>query len=280
MKSYLKYKEIKPIILLALKEDIGEGDITTNAMFNGADKSAAEIVAKEDAVFCGGDVAKLIYEEIDPSVKVSLLKKDGSNINSGDRLSKIEGHTRSVLSGERVVLNFLGRMCGIATKTRELSALLKGTSIKLLDTRKTMPGLRLLDKYAVKTGGGQNHRMGLYDMVLIKDNHIKAAGSITAAVQKVKSAYGKKFKIEVETTNLEEVREALSPDVDIIMLDNMDKDTMAEAVKIIKRKAKIEVSGNITEARIKEIKDLKIDFISTGAITHSVRSLDLSMRFL
>ena len=280
MKTYLKYKDIKPIILLALKEDIGDGDITTDAVFTGSDKSCAEIVAKESAVFCGGDAAKLIYKEIDPSVKVTILKKDGSDISAGDRLVRIEGHTKSILSGERVVLNFIGRMCGIAAKTRELSALLKGTSIKLLDTRKTMPGFRLLDKYSVKTGGGRNHRMGLYDMVLIKDNHIKAAGSITNAVQKVKSAYGKKFKVEVETTNLDEVREALSQDVDIIMLDNMDKSTMAEAVKIIKRKVKIEVSGNISEARIREIKDLKIDFISTGAITHSVRSVDLSMRFL
>jgi nicotinate-nucleotide pyrophosphorylase (carboxylating) len=280
MKSYLKYKEIKPIILLALKEDIGDGDITTNAVFNGGDKSVAEIAAKERGVFCGGDVAKLVYEEIDPSVRVSVFKKDGSGINPDDRLLKIEGHTKSVLSGERVVLNFMGRMCGIATRTRELSQLLKGTSIKLLDTRKTMPGFRLLDKYSVKTGGGQNHRMGLYDMILIKDNHIKAAGSISDAVQKVKNAYGKKYKIEVETTNLAEVEEAVSRDVDIIMLDNMDKVTMAEAVKIIKRRAKIEVSGNITEARIKEIKDLKIDFISTGSITHSVRSIDLSMRFL
>ncbi len=280
MKSYLKYKDIKPIILLALKEDIGDGDITTNTVFDGGDKSAAEVQAKESGVFCGGEIAKLVYEEIDPSVKVTVLKKDGSEIKSGDRLVKIEGHTRSILSGERVVLNFIGRMCGIATRTRELSTLLKGTSIKLLDTRKTMPGFRLLDKYSVKTGGGQNHRMGLYDMVLIKDNHIKAAGSITEAVLRVKSAYGKKFKIEVETTNLAEAEEAVGQDVDIIMLDNMDRGTMAEAVKVIKRRAKIEVSGNITEARINEIKDLKIDFISTGAITHSVRSLDLSMRFL
>ncbi len=279
MKHYLKYIDIKPIILLALREDIGEGDITTNAIFNGNGSSEAFIVSKEDGVFCGGEVVKCVYEEIDPTLKVTILKGDGKRIKKGEEAVKIKGHTKGILVGERTVLNFIGHMSGVATKTNEISTLLKGTGIKLLDTRKTIPGFRLLDKYSVKVGGGKNHRIGLYDMVLIKDNHIRAAGSITEAVIRVKKAYEKKYKIEVETTNLEEVQEALEAKVDIIMLDNMDRDTMEKAVGTINGKAKIDVSGNMNKVKIKGITDLEINYISMGAITHSVKTLDISMRF-
>ena len=200
-------------------------------------------------------------------------------MKKGDALVRIKGRTGSILTGERTVLNFLGHMCGVATKTKELTSLLKGTAIKILDTRKTMPGFRVLDKYAVRSGGGENHRMGLYDMVLIKDNHIKAAGGIAEAVVKARSAYGDKYKIEVETTNIDEVREALSQDIDIIMLDNMDRKTMKMAVNIIAGKRKIDASGNMDIKKIRQIRDFRIDYISIGAITHSVNSLDLSMKF-
>ncbi len=277
MRRYLKDKDIKPIILLALREDIGDGDVTSNAIFNGNGKAEAVIISKEDGIFCGGEVAKSVYEEIDPTVKVSILKNDGKKIHKGEEVLKIKGHTKSIFLGERTVLNFVGHMSGVATRTKNICTLLKGTGIKVLDTRKTIPGFRLLDKYSVKAGGGQNHRIGLYDMVLIKDNHIKAAGSITEAVNRVKKVYGKKYKIEVETTNLIEVKEAVKSKVDIIMLDNMKKETIKKAIGLINGNIKIDVSGNIDEKKIKQIADLKIDYISIGAITHSVKAIDLSM---
>ncbi len=275
----INIEDIRPIIQLALNEDIGNGDITTNAIFSGSEMTEAVIITKEDAVFAGGPVVEFIYNEIDTAVNLECLKNEGEKIHSGDELIIIKGPANRILIGERIALNFLGHMCGVAAATRRMSSLLEGTSIKLLDTRKTIPGFRILDKYAVKAGGGDNHRMGLYDMVLIKDNHIKAAGSITEAINKIKTAYNTKFKIEVETTNLDEVKEALKGNVDIIMLDNMDREMMKEAISLINCNAKIEISGNVDEERITEIRDLKIDYISSGAITHSVKTADLSMRF-
>ncbi len=269
-----------PIIQLALKEDIGSGDVTSNAIFNGTEESEAVIFAKEEGILCGGDIIQLIYEVIDPGIEVYPEIKDGTQLKSGDIVAKISGSTKNILIGERTVLNFVQRMCGIATRTRNIRSLLEGTSITILDTRKTAPGLRLLDKYAVKTGGGVNHRMGLFDMVLIKDNHIKAAGGIREAVKRVKSSHGKKYRIEVETTNLDEVREALDSGADIIMLDNTDRETMQEACELIGGKAQIEISGNMDEEKIKGIIDLRIDYISIGALTHSVKAFDLSMRFV
>lgn len=281
MKNFLKDADIRPVIIIALREDIGDGDITTNAIFfNGNGNTEAVIVANEDGIFCGGDVAKIIYHEIDPTVSVSILKKDGKKVKKGDKLIKIKGHVKSLLTGERTCMNFIQRMSGIATKTDRMCDKLKGTGITLLDTRKTAPGLRLLDKYAVKCGGGKNHRIGLFDMVMIKDNHIKAAGGITESIKRIKDAYGSKYKIEVEAKTLEEVKEASNCKPDFIMLDNMDTKTMKEAINQVNGHAKIEISGNMDEDRLQDISDLKVDFISVGALTHSVKAFDLSMRIV
>lgn len=280
MRSFLKEKEIRPVIILALKEDIGEGDITTNAIFQGSEQSEAVIIANQDGIFCGGDVVKIIFNEIDPMVKVSVLKKDGKEVKKGEKVVKISGRTKSLLTAERTCLNFIQRMSGIATKTCKMISLLKNTGITILDTRKTAPGLRLLDKYSVKCGGGKNHRIGLFDMVLVKNNHIKAAGSISEAVKRVRDKYGKKYKLEVEVRTPEEAKEAAKSGADIIMLDNMDKATMGKVISSINSKAKIEVSGNIDEAKLGEISELKIDYVSMGMLTHSVYAFDLSMKFI
>ncbi len=280
MKSFLKEKDIRPIIILALKEDIGDGDITTNAIFNSNGESKAVITAKENGIFCGGDIVKIIYNEIDPAVKISVIKKDGKEVKKGDPVLKITGRTKSLLTGERTCLNFIQRMSGIATRTKNIINILDNTKINILDTRKTAPGLRMLDKYSVKCGGGKNHRIGLFDMVLIKDNHIKAAGSITEAVKRIRNSYGKKFKIEIEVKTGEEADEAVKCGVDVIMLDNMNDEQIKKSISIINCKAKIEVSGNMDEARLKEISNLNIDFISIGALTHSVKAFDLSMKIV
>ncbi len=279
MKNALKKSDIQSLIIRALSEDVGDGDITSNAIFDEAEKSEAVILAKEKGIFCGGAIIKYIYEVIDPEIKIRLRVKDGDCLHPGDRAASLRGSTKNILLGERTVLNFIQRMCGIATRAHYLSSLLKGTNIKILDTRKTAPGFRLLDKYAVRTGGGMNHRMGLYDMIMIKDNHIKSAGSIREAVHRVRELYGNTYKVEVEATDLDEVKEALSSKADIIMLDNMNRTSIEKACQLIGNRAKIEVSGNIDEKKIKKIRDLKIDYISIGALTHSVRAFDLSMKF-
>lgn len=270
---------VSAVVELALREDIGTGDLTTAAIFGGGERCRARVIAKEQGIFCGGELAGIIYGKVDPAVKIDIIVRDGREISSGETALVCEGPTAGILTGERTVLNFLQRMCGIATKTGGIVSLLRGTGIEVLDTRKTAPGMRLLDKYAVKAGGGRNHRMGLFDMVMIKDNHIKGAGSIAEAVKKVRALHGDAFTVEVETTTLEEVREALEAGADIIMLDNMDTETMAGAVRIIKGKAKTEISGNVDERRIAELKKLKVDYISIGALTHSVKAFDLSMKF-
>jgi nicotinate-nucleotide pyrophosphorylase (carboxylating) len=280
MYNILKKYYIMPIIQLALNEDIGSGDVTSDAIFKGSEVSEAVIFAKEEGIFCGGKIIQFIYEVIDPTIEVSPEVKDGTQLKPGDIVASISGSTKNILIGERTVLNFIQRLCGIATRTRNIRSLVEGTNITILDTRKTAPGLRLLDKYAVKTGGGFNHRMGLFDMVLIKDNHIKAAGGICEAVKRVKGAYGNKYQIEVEATTLDEVREALDAGADIIMLDNIDRETMQEACELIHGKAKIEISGNMDEEKIGNIIDLRVDYISIGALTHSVKAFDLSMRFV
>ena len=275
----INYEDANTLIGLALAEDIGSGDVTTRAVFDKEQESGARIISKESGIFCGGEIVSYVYRQIDPQVKVKINISDGAHINRNDIAVELSGKTVSLLEGERTSLNFLQRMCGIATFSNETAKLLSGTKIKILDTRKTLPGFRILDKYSVKTGGGENHRMGLYDMVLIKDNHIKAAGGITEAVSKIKQAYENKFKIEVEASNLNEVKEALENNADIIMLDNMSTSVMAECVSIINKKALIEVSGNVDAKRISELKKLDIDFISMGALTHSVMAFDLSMKF-
>ncbi len=271
-------KALERLLKMAMEEDIGTGDVTSDAIFPEGHQSEAVIISKEEGVFCGAEVIKHCYAKIDGSLRTEVRVPDGKKIEPGDRVAEIRGNTGNILRGERIILNFIQRMSGIATMTDRFVRIMEGSGIRILDTRKTIPGHRLLDKYAVKTGGGRNHRIGLYDMVMIKDNHIKAAGSISAAVDTIRKAYGSRYRVEVETTGREEVREAVSAGADIIMLDNMDLPAMRESIEIIKGRAEIEVSGNITGKRLAELKDLEIDYISIGALTHSVRAFDLSMK--
>ncbi len=274
----LEISEIKKIIKRALKEDIARGDITTNAIISKKSKSIGRFLVKSDGVICGLSIAKMVFEELDKNISFKMFCKDGDFLKAGTIAAEIKGSERTLLTGERTALNFMQRLSGISTMAHSYSEKLKDTTAQLLDTRKTVPGLRMLDKYAVKKGGGKNHRIGLYDMVLIKDNHIKAAGSITKAVSLIRNKYGNKFRIEVETKNIDEVREALETKADIIMLDNMSIEIMKEAVKIIAGKAKTEASGNITSENIAEVASTGVDFISVGALTHSVKALDISMK--
>jgi len=261
------------IVRTALEEDIGPGDITTDAVI-GADTSAvAELRAKEDCVICGLDMAEAVFLVLDDKMKFRRMAKDGDTVKSGQVLAEITGNARALLTGERTALNFLQRLSGIATKTHELSEKIKKHGVKLLDTRKTTPGLRELEKYAVKTGGGQNHRFGLFDGVLIKDNHIRLAGISKA----VKDAKGTGKKVEVEAGTLEDVKEAVEAGADIIMLDNMSLEEMRDAVKLIGKKAVIEVSGSVDEGNIEEIAKLDVDWISMGKLTHSVKAVDIGM---
>lgn len=276
----IKKADVIDLIRLALREDIGAGDITTGAIFNGTEPGNAKVVAKEEGVFCAGGIPALVYGELNPSVAIRFSADDGSVVRPGDTVLEISGPVSAILTGERTVLNFLQRMCGIATAASRACRLLEGTGIRLLDTRKTAPGMRALDKYAVRTGGGANHRFGLHDMVMIKDNHIRAAGGIREAVASVRRAHGSKYKIEVEATNLDEVRDALESGAGIIMLDNMDAGEMARAVELIGSRAETEVSGNVTEERLASLRGLGISYISMGSLTHSVKAFDLSMKFL
>ncbi|MCU0846383.1 MAG: carboxylating nicotinate-nucleotide diphosphorylase [Spirochaetes bacterium] len=273
-------KRVRKLILMALKEDIGPGDITSKAIFGKSDISRAVIKSKDNGVLCGIEMVLYVYSLIDRRVSVSAIPHDGDKIREGTIVCEMTGPTISLLSGERTVLNFIQRMSGIATRTSNIVSILGVPRIKILDTRKTLPGFRYLDKYSVKTGGGSNHRMGLYDMMLIKDNHIKAAGGVGASIERVRKKHGDKYKIEVEAKTLDQVLEAVDSGVDIIMLDNMDMETMSKATGIISKRALIEVSGNVDEERIKELSVLEIDYISIGALTHSVRAFDFSMEFL
>lgn len=268
------------LIDIAIEEDISTGDLATNALIAKGQRATALITAKADGVISGLAVAERVLETI--STEEYLFEpylQDGDRVAKGDKILKIEGIYRDLLTSERLMLNFLQRMSGIATATRQMVDLIAGTKAQLLDTRKTVPGHRLTDKLAVKHGGGTNHRMGLYDMAMIKDNHIKAAGGISKAIKQVKATLPISVKVEVETTNLEEVQEALQGGADIIMLDNMSSEMMKEAVALIGNKAATEASGNITHERIREVAETGVDFISVGALTHSVRALDMSMNF-
>lgn len=270
-------KELNKIISIALKEDVGKGDITTNTIIPKSQTGKAVIIAKEDGVIAGLFVAKEVFRKLDKKIIFKTFVKDGERVTAGEKIAEIKGSLRALLTGERTALNFLQRMSGIATLTAKFVNQLKDTKTKILDTRKTSPCLRFLDKYSVKIGGGTNHRFGLYDMVLIKDNHIKAAGSITNAVKLVRKNLKERTKIEVETTNLEEVKEALSNKVDIIMLDNMPLEKIKEAFKLINGKAKIEVSGNVSLNNVRNIAQTGVDYISVGALTHSFKALDVSI---
>ena len=275
--SILNFDVIDPTIEHALQEDIGDGDITTNTVIPGEMQTTATMTAKADGVVAGLPVAERVFRKLNPDIEWTSNIEDGSFVKKGDVLVQVKGSFRALLTGERLALNFLQRMSGIATETSKYVEAVREFPTEILDTRKTVPGLRLLDKYAVKMGGGTNHRIGLYDMVMIKDNHIKVAGGITQAVRTIRSAISEGVKIEVETTNLNEVEEAIAAGADIIMLDNMDNDTMKRGVELINGRAKVEASGNMTLERVKEVAATGVDYISIGALTHSVKALDISM---
>ena len=271
---------IKKLIDLGIEEDINTGDVTTDSIIPATMNAVATMTAKQEGVISGLEIVKMVYDYFQKDVVFTAYFNDGDSVKKGDVILKIEATYPTLLRGERLSLNIFQRMCGIATETARYVKELVGTSTELLDTRKTAPGLRVLDKMAVKHGGGTNHRMGLYDMAMIKDNHIKMAGGITKAVEQVRANITPEIKIEVETTNLDEVREAIAADADIIMLDNMDNATMTEAVAIIKaadKGIKTEASGNMNIPRLKEVAATGVDFISVGALTHTVKAMDISM---
>jgi nicotinate-nucleotide pyrophosphorylase (carboxylating) len=271
--------EISQYIKRALEEDIGTGDVTTDTIVPEGASLRGRIVAKQDGVVAGLDVAKLVMLTLNESVKFHANVEDGSRVTRGTVLAEVEGPARALLTGERTALNFLGRMSGIATLTRNFVDAVSTTKATILDTRKTAPGLRFTDKLAVRLGGGQNHRTGLFDMVLIKDNHIDFAGSITAAVKRVRES-GTPLELEVETRSLDNVREALALGVQRILLDNMSIETMREAVSIGGGRAKLEASGNVTLDNVLEVAWTGIDYISVGALTHSPRVFDVSLEFV
>lgn len=271
---------IEKIISLAIEEDINTGDITTNALIPEESRATAEMTAKAPGIVSGLDIALKVFKYLDNNTLWTPLVKEGESVSKGDKIARIEGSYRALLTAERTALNILQRMSGIATATAIFVKELEGTKTRLLDTRKTAPGMRLLDKMAVKAGGATNHRMGLYDMALIKDNHIKVAGGITNAVKQVRDSIPAGIKIEVEVTDLNETREALAAGADIIMLDNMSNEAMAEAVKVIDRRAETEASGNMNVRRLKEVAATGVDYISVGALTHSVTALDISMNIV
>lgn len=271
---------IEKIVKLALEEDLGLGDITSDNIFTAQDRARAEIVAKEDLVFCGLEIARQTFWLVDEKLEFIPLKKEGEWVKKGEKVLALQGSTLSILKAERTALNFMQRMSGIATASREYADIAKPYGVMIVDTRKSQPGMRKLDKYAVRCGGARNHRMSLADSVMIKDNHIAAAGSITAAVQRIKNAIGHTPKIEVEVTNTEEINEALVAGADIIMLDNMTPAQAAEAVKHIGGRALVEISGGINKANLADYCQAKPDVISSGALTHSVPSKDLSLKII
>jgi nicotinate-nucleotide pyrophosphorylase (carboxylating) len=271
---------IDKLISLAIEEDIYTGDITTNALIPKDSRATAEFTAKTSGIISGIDVVPRIFKHIDSSVNWLPLVKEGSHVSKGNIIAQIEGSYRALLSAERTALNILQRMSGIATMTSIYVKELEGTQTKLLDTRKTAPGMRILDKMAVRAGGAINHRMGLYDMALIKDNHIKVAGSISNAIKQVRAAIPTGIKIEIEVTSIAEVEEALKAGAEMIMLDNMSNEMMTAAVKLIDKRATTEASGNMTLARLKEVAATGVDYISVGALTHSVTALDISMNIV
>lgn len=271
-------KAAHALIELALNDDVGTGDITTDNIIPAGTRRKAKMIAKAEGVVAGLPVAEMVFRKLDPNLVWNEKVKEGDRIKKGDVLVEFEGTYRALLTGERTALNFLQRLSGIATMSAKYADEVKDFQTVILDTRKTMPGFNKLDKYAVKTGGASNHRHGLHDMAMIKDNHIEVAGGITAAVKAVRNNVDHGIKIEVETTTLEQVQEALDVKADIIMLDNMDNETMRKAVQLIAGRAKVEASGNMTFERLREVAATGVDYISIGALTHSVSALDISQR--
>lgn len=281
MKKIEIEKNIK-IVKAALKEDLGTGDITSNLTIPQDQKGAGIIIAKQKGVIAGLDVARIVFKQYDPNLTFKSLVSDGAEVRANQKVASIRGRIKSILATERTALNFLQRLSGIATLTKEYLKKIKGTKAKVLDTRKTTPGMRFLEKYAVRKGGGENHRQGLYDMILIKDNHIKSAGSISSALKKAKK--GKRgFQIEVETKNLKEVKEVLNFKPDRIMLDNFKLKDLKKALKLIRskdKKVKIEASGQVNLKNVRKIALSGVNYISVGALTHSAKALDLSLILL
>ena len=269
-----------PYILSALREDVTSEDVTTNAIMPKSQPGQVDLIAKEDGILCGLDVFMRVFTLLDDSTEFEIFVKDGEEIHKGQKIAEVLGDIRTLLVGERTALNYLQRMSGIATMTRQMVKLLEGSKTKLLDTRKTTPNMRLFEKYAVKVGGATNHRYNLTDGILIKDNHIGAAGSITKAVQLARDYAPFVRKIEVETETIDQVKEALDAGAEIIMLDNMSHDTMKEAIALIGCRAETEISGDVTEENVAQIKDLGADYVSSGALTHSAPILDLSLKNL
>jgi nicotinate-nucleotide pyrophosphorylase (carboxylating) len=269
---------VDDLIKTALREDINYIDITTDLMIPEDARGQARFIAKENGVLCGLDVALRVFELLDGSFKAEVYKKDGDMVNPGDLIAEMTGKIRGLLKGERTALNLLQHMSGIATQTRRCVEIVKGTKATITDTRKTLPGLRPLQKYAVAVGGGRNHRFNLSDGAMLKDNHIDAAGGITAAVAAIRKQLGHMVSLEVETRNLDEVREAINAGADIVMLDNMDIQTMKAAVELAAGRVLLEASGGITEGTLRAVAETGVDIISLGALTHSVKALDISMK--
>jgi nicotinate-nucleotide pyrophosphorylase (carboxylating) len=275
----LNQKEIEKLIKIGLEEDIGLGDITSRSILSPDDVYVAEILTRENIVLCGLNILKSVFLTLDPDIDFSDdTFNDGDNLKNNTKIISIKGKGIALLEGERVALNILQRLCGIATLTKEYVE--KANPVRILDTRKTTPGLRLFEKYAVSCGGGKNHRFGLYDAVLIKDNHIKAAGGIIKAVEKIKKNHNNSVQIEVETTTLSEVNDAIIAKSDIIMLDNMPLEDIKKAVNLIDGRASTEVSGSISLDQLNSLSKVNIDFVSIGALTHSPKASDISMNFL
>ena len=279
--NYVTLEALDKIILDAIREDLGDGDHSTLAVIPEGKTGKARLLAKENGIIAGLELAEIIYGKFSKEIQIESYFKDGDKIKKEDIIFEVSGNARDILSSERLVLNFMQRMSGIASYTRKLADLIDDLPVKLLDTRKTTPNLRMVEKWAVLIGGGVNHRIGLYDMIMLKDNHIDLAGGIREAVEKTAEylrSTGKQLKIEIETRNLEEVEEVVNVGhVDIIMLDNMSPKDMKKSVELIDGKYKTEASGNVSENTIREIAKCGVDFISVGALTHSIKSLDLSL---
>ena len=280
MNSITMKLQADELIRLALQEDITSEDVSTNAVMPAAQQGTVDLIAKEEGIMAGLDVYARVFTLLDPATVVAFQVKDGDRVQPGDLIGTVTGDIRVLLSGERVALNYLQRMSGIATYTRQVADLLEGSGVTLLDTRKTTPNCRIFEKYAVRIGGGCNHRYNLSDGVLLKDNHIGAAGSITNAINIAKAYAPFVRKIEIEVETLEQVKEAVDAGADIIMLDNMTPNTMRQAVQLIDGRAQTECSGNITKENIARIREIGVDFVSSGALTHSAPILDISMKHL
>ena len=280
MNSITMQLQADKLIRMALEEDITSEDVSTNAVMPTKVQGTVDLIAKEDGVISGMDVYARVFKLLDEDTEIEMFCHDGDEVREGDLMAKVTGDIRVLLSGERVALNYLQRMSGIATYTRSVAKLLEGSGVTLLDTRKTTPNCRVFEKYAVRVGGGCNHRYNLSDGVLLKDNHIGAAGSITKAIQMAKAYAPFVRKIEIETETLEQVAEAVEAGADIIMLDNMTPEVMKQAVALIDGRAQTECSGNITKENIARICEIGVDFVSSGALTHSAPILDISMKHL